>query len=261
MLIRIVLLVALLAAVAIAAYATGWLGGEVDEANAPCVSRTFEGSSFTVCLYDARRHDIALEWADASGAPYRSFERYEQDRGSARVRFAMNAGMFHDDASPVGLYESDGKMVRALNTAAGTGDDNFTLKPNGVFFGDERGVGIATTEAFAARNRAVRFATQSGPMLVIQGQLHPKFSADGPSRYVRNGVGARNSQTAFFVISEDEVSFGKFARFFRDVLHCNDALFLDGNVSSLWVPSQGRRDDAHLFGPMIVVRDRDSGQR
>jgi uncharacterized protein YigE (DUF2233 family) len=95
-------------------------------------------------------------------------------------------------------------------------------------------------------------------MLVIAGELHPQFQHDGPSRYIRNGVGVRDVRRAYFVISTGAVSFGRFARFFRDELGCRDALFLDGAVSSLWAPSLDRRDDAHEIGPMVVVLDRPS---
>ena len=100
------------------------------------------------------------------------------------------------------------------------------------------------------------WATQSGPMLVIDGELHPRFAEDGASRLMRNGVGARDGRTAYFVISGGFVSFGRFARFFRDELGCTDALFLDGSVSCLWAPSLGRNDQDHALGPMVVVLDR-----
>ena len=134
------------------------------------------------------------------------------------------------------------------------GPGNFHLKPNGVFWQDDAGaLRIDTSERYVALNAHPRFATQSGPMLVIDGALHPRFAADGASHYIRNGVGVLDEHTAYFVISDDAVSFGRFARFFRDGLHCRNALFLDGSVSSLWAPNLQRRDDNHLLGPMIVV--------
>jgi len=99
----------------------------------------------------------------------------------------------------------------------------------------------------------IRLATQSGPMLVIDGRIHPAFSPDGSSRYVRNGVGIVPDGRPRFVISDDSVSLGKFARFFRDQLKCNDALFFDGAVSALWDPAAGRRDVTKPLGPIIVV--------
>jgi len=88
---------------------------------------------------------------------------------------------------------------------------------------------------------------------VIEGALHPRFQNDGPSRYVRNGVGVSDANTAYFVISSGAVSFGRFARFFRDELGCDDALFLDGSVSSLWAPEMERRDGNQNLGPLVAV--------
>jgi uncharacterized protein YigE (DUF2233 family) len=90
-------------------------------------------------------------------------------------------------------------------------------------------------------------------MLLINGKLHPKFDHDGSSRYIRNGVGIGPDGTAIFVISEDPVSFGKFARLFRDALKAKNALYFDGSVSSLWDPVNGRMDSFTELGPLVVV--------
>ena len=55
------------------------------------------------------------------------------------------------------------------------------------------------------------------------------------------------------MLSEDPVSFGKFARFFRDGLKARNALFFDGAVSALWDPAKGRRDITNPLGPMVVA--------
>jgi uncharacterized protein YigE (DUF2233 family) len=223
-----------------------------------CTMRTFEGSRFVVCMFDARRHELRLASRGADGAYLRSFQALQGALGAdvRRVRFAMNAGMFNPAGAPIGLYVADGQQQHVLRLTNGPG--NFHMKPNGVFWeGDDGRVHIDTSEAYAAAPPHARWATQSGPMLVIDGRLHPRFAADGASRYVRNGVGVRaDGRTAYFVISSGFVSFGRFARFFRDGLHCRDALFLDGAVSSLWAPAMGRSDDDHALGPMVVVLDR-----
>jgi uncharacterized protein YigE (DUF2233 family) len=164
----------------------------------------------------------------------------------------MNAGMYDEQGRPIGLYVEDGVTRRRLNLRAGPG--NFHLLPNGVFAVDDRGrVSVTPSKLFAKKARPVRWATQSGPMLLIAGKLHPRFDADGPSRLVRNGVGVAGPGTAWFAISEEGVSFGRFARLFRDELGCTDALYLDGTVSSLWDPGAGRRDAYSSLGPMIAV--------
>ena len=53
------------------------------------------------------------------------------------------------------------------------------------------------------------------------------------------------------------VSFGRMARFFRDVLHCPNALYLDGSVSSLWDRPAGRRDTNSELGPLVAVFERE----
>jgi prepilin-type processing-associated H-X9-DG protein len=90
-------------------------------------------------------------------------------------------------------------------------------------------------------------------MLVIDGELHEAFEPDGDSHKIRNGVGIDDAGRAHFVISEAPVSFGKFARYFRDVAKTRNALFLDGSVSSLWDPARGRMDGRAPLGPLIVV--------
>jgi uncharacterized protein YigE (DUF2233 family) len=224
-----------------------------------CRAQVFEGSQFTVCRYDARRHRIELASEGESG-PLRSFDALERHLGerAGRVAFAMNAGMYDEEGRPIGLYIEQGERQRPLNLRSGPG--NFHMKPNGVFAVDEEGqVSIATSDAFARRAPPrVMWATQSGPMLVAGGALHPRISPDGESRLVRNGVGVADPRTAFFVISDDPVSFGRFARLFRDVLNCPNALFLDGSVSSLWDPGAGRRDSHSETGPMAIVLRRTS---
>lgn len=217
----------------------------------------FEGVGYTVCLYDSRAHEIRLVWAGADGQAIGSFAGLTRLAGfdARRVRFAANAGMYEKDRSPVGLFVADGAVERPLNTQSGT--DNFYLLPNGVFsVGRDGRVRVETTQDYERRGGAPRWATQSGPMLIIGGALHPAITPKGTSRKRRNGVGACGATIAAFVISEAEVSFGELARFFRDELKCENALFLDGVVSSLWWPAQGRMDAAHKLGPMAIVSER-----
>jgi uncharacterized protein YigE (DUF2233 family) len=214
----------------------------------------FEGSAFTVCRADAERDEVRLAWKGKNGAPLRNFAALQRELGpdAQRVRFAMNAGMYDRMGAPVGLYVEAGQELRQLNLDSGEG--NFHLSPNGVFALDDQGrFSITTSAQFAERDSSPRWATQSGPMLVIAGKLHPKFDVNGSSRLLRNGVGVRDEKTAYFVISQDGVSFGLFARFFRDALSCPNALFLDGVVSSLWDAGAQRQDVRSELGPLVVV--------
>jgi uncharacterized protein YigE (DUF2233 family) len=223
-------------------------------AAAPCEQHSFEGSTFTVCGFDAARQELRLAWTDSNGTALRGFPNFRRAMGhdAQRVLFAMNAGMFEEDGRPLGLYVEDGNERRPLNTRNASG--NFYLKPNGVFEQMRDGtVAVAETGSYAARGETPILATQSGPLLVSGGVFNPQISADGPSRNIRNGVGVSGPKTAYFVISDDPVSFGRMARFFRDELHCPDALYFDGTISSAWIPSEGRMDTAYSLGPMITV--------
>ncbi|GJD70328.1 hypothetical protein MMMDOFMJ_3274 [Methylobacterium gnaphalii] len=162
----------------------------------------------------------------------------------------MNAGMYDKDQAPVGLYIEEGRELKRVSTANGPG--NFHLKPNGIFYVKGDRAGVLDTVRYLKVKPKPDFATQSGPMLVIDGKIHPKISEDGPSQKVRNGVGVRDDgRTAIFAISERPVSFGAFARLFKDALGCRNALFLDGSVSSLYAPGLGRSDLSRPLGPLV----------
>jgi len=211
----------------------------------------FEGSRFTVC--NPGNGQIELVASARKETPIRRLVELEASLGprAQQVAFAMNAGMYDDDGRPIGLALVEGRQVHGINLRKGGG--NFHLKPNGVFQVRRNGTAeIVTSDKWAA-SPEIRLASQSGPMLVIDGKMHPAFSPDGSSRYIRNGVGIAPEGGALFVISDDEVSLGKFARFFRDALKCRNALFFDGGVSALWDPANHRRDLTKPLGPMIVV--------
>jgi uncharacterized protein YigE (DUF2233 family) len=112
---------------------------------------------------------------------------------------------------------------------------------------------VMDTEAFAKSGIKPDLATQSGPMLVINGAIHPKLSPNGTSAKVRNGVGVVDDHTVVFAISDGFVTFYDFASLFLDDLKCKNALFLDGSVSSLYAPELGRNDFLSQLGPMVGV--------
>lgn len=226
-----------------------------------CEQVRFESSPFTICRYDRTRHRLELI-LEEKGSPLRSLANLGAFLGdrSPTLAFAMNAGMYDEAGKPIGLYVEAGKQLQPINLRAGPG--NFHLKPNGVFAVDKTGrVSITASDSFARKQGKVTWATQSGPMLVIAGKLHPKFDRNGQSRLVRNGVGVANGDIAYFALSEEGVSFGRFARLFRDKLDCGDALYLDGTVSSLWDPAAGRQDAYASLGPMVAVFKAESKRR
>ena len=215
-----------------------------------CADRVFEGARFTVC--DPKGGRLILFAAGKAETPERSFAELSRKVDPSRVAFAMNAGMFDDAGRPIGLAETNGKWKHRINLRTGPG--NFHLKPNGVFIVTDKGSAmVVASEKMPSFRAAPSLEIQSGPMLVIDGELHPAFQPDGESRLIRNGVGVTSDGKPLFVISVDAVSFGKFARFFRDGLKTPNALFFDGSVSSLWDPANGRQDSHAELGPMIVA--------
>lgn len=219
----------------------------------------FEQSPLTVCTAKPGTHRIGSALAPASEAqPYRSLVAFSTaltDREREQVVIATNSGMYDNEGQPIGYYVEEGERLQQLNRNDGPG--NFHLLPNGVFFGNAAGEWrVLATDTFAEEiTRRPAFATQSGPMLVIAGELHPAFDHNGDSRKIRNGVGVDASGRALFVISEAPISFGKLARFYRDVLKADNALFLDGSVSQLWDPANGRLDTGAVLGPLLVVEN------
>ena len=211
------------------------------------------GDGYTVCTFDAAIDDIQLFQNDRSGKPYGSFRALENDLRQDRiyVRFAMNGGMYLDDQSPVGLFIDRGRELKAININKGWG--NFHLLPNGVFYLLLGQAGVMESKAFAASGIKPFYATQSGPMLVIDGKLHPSFLADSTSLKSRNGVGVTGDGKVVFAVSDGPVRFHDFATLFRDDLGCANALFLDGSISSLDIPEQQRRDGLFPLGPIIAV--------
>lgn len=229
------------------------LAAKAAVAGETCSKVFYRGDAYTVCRFDPAVSNIRLYENGPAGKPYGSFQALEDDLASKgfTLRFAMNGGMYEEGLSPVGLYVEGGLQLKALNTHGGWG--NFHLLPNGVFYIEEGRAGVMESRAFAASRTKPSYATQSGPMLVIDGKLHPSFLVDSTSLKVRNGVGVMASGIAVFAISDGPVRFHDFATLFRDLLDCRNALFLDGSISSLFLPEWQRRDSAFPIGPIIAV--------
>lgn len=225
-----------------------------DSGPVACGKVSHEGQFFTVCEVDASQADLRLFLDDATGTPYGQFSAIDRALAAEgqRLIFAMNAGMYHDDRAPVGHYVEDGtERMRVIDTP---GPGNFGLLPNGVFCIREGRADVMETRAFQEAAPACRYATQSGPMLVIDGALHPRFLADGTSVYIRNGVGtSADGRRAIFAISDSPVNFHTFGTLFRDTLEMPNALFLDGNISRLYAPQIRRDDFGFNMGPIVGV--------
>lgn len=197
---------------------------------------------------------IDLHWKDGGddrGAPFGALGAVERElvRQGRLPLVTMNAGMYEEDLSPLGLFVANGRTLKPLNTRGGGG--NFYLKPNGVFLMTGERARIMETRAFARSGLKPTLATQSGPMLVMGGRLHPRFLADGDSRKIRNGIGVRKDGTIVLAISRRGISFGQFALLFRDALQCPDALYLDGSVSQLSRDGAAGREPAGSLSQLV----------
>lgn len=223
-----------------------------------CRDLSHDGNRYTICKVDTTREDLRLFLRDKSGAPFGQFSAIEAQLPQGQhLGFAMNAGMYHADRRPVGLYVEAGKTSEG-RLLTGPSKGNFGLLPNGVFcIGDNR-TDVIETLTFEQLQPDCDYASQSGPMLVIEGRLHRRFLPDSTSRFIRNGVGTNADGTrAVFAISNNPVTFHEFGRLFRDKLGLPSALYFDGKVSRLYAPSLDRSDLGFWLGPIVGVVAKD----
>lgn len=213
----------------------------------------FENVHYRVVTLDLARANLSLHWRDpATGKPFASIHALQQwaaDNGQ-KLLFASNAGIYDARGEPLGLYVEHGKALKPLNTVHGDpAAGNFSLLPNGVFSIDASGhASVQTTSGFATAHAKPVLATQSGPMLVIDGKINPEFLEGSDSTKWRSGVCARNSNEVVFVVSTAPVNFHAFATLFRDKLDCRNALYLDGTLSQIFV-------DGNYYGaPAFMVK-------
>ncbi|RAP57410.1 phosphodiester glycosidase family protein [Oleiagrimonas sp. MCCC 1A03011] len=211
----------------------------------------FDGAVYRVVSVDLRHADLTLHWRDPdTGKPFADIDALREwgKRHGKVLRFAANAGIYDRKGAPLGLYVEDGKRLEPLNTAHGDPSaGNFSLRPNGVFLIDKQNhARVMSTSDYQTQRPDPRLATQSGPMLVIDGALNPHFIADSNSLKWRSGVCARSPDQVVFAISETPVNFHAFARLFRDRLGCRNALYLDGTISQFY-------DHGDYFGPPLFM--------
>ena len=225
-----------------------------------CHAMEYQRNAYTICEVDLGKDTVRLYWKRPDGMPYAYLSSLPRtlEGGAERLSFAINAGMFDSALKPVGLYVEQGRELVHASTSSGYG--NFHMRPNGVFYVSADGAGVVETQAFLKQRPRADLATQSGPMLVINGRLHPRFDRRSASLKARDGVGVRADGKVLFAVSEGEVSFYAFARLFRDGLNCPNALFLDGgSAPSLYSPTLNRHSNILPLGPMLAVFERNRG--
>lgn len=214
----------------------------------------FGGVVYHTYVVDVRQAALNFYFSNPVGNQLYSIEnlrRYLNNR-SETLLFAANGGMFDDFRQPLGLFVQNGKEIAPINLNQGVG--NFYIQPNGVFYTTRfQTIGITTTNNYNRISSYVENATQSGPMLLTNGQINPNFQPGSTNRTLRSGVGQLDENRAVFVISNNPVNFYDFAAFLKEYFGCSNALYLDGGISEMYIPDLGRNQTVGEFGVLIGV--------
>lgn len=222
-------------------------------------SITYRDQPFDVVRIDLKKADLRLFWNNAEGTRYGSFGNLREALAADgySLRFATNAGIFTPEFAPAGLHVENGEVLHELNTR-NQGYGNFHLMPNGVFYVDDSGAHAVPTDVFQASKPSPRIATQSGPMLVIDGKLHDAFTEGSDNKRRRSGVGVVSDHEVVFAASNLPVNFFDFASLFKEALHCDNALFLDGDISLLYAPDMGKAFEGGRYAGMFAVVEKET---
>ena len=207
------------------------------------------GVDYVIARVDLQVAKLSLNWKDQHGNGYRSFGSVIR-ASQQRVIFATNSGIFDPSHTPCGWHVEEGHELMPLNLH--DGDGNFFLKPNGVFMIDGSGARIVESKD-AVGSRNVKLAVQSGPLLLNNGSVHPKFKRDSTHKTIRNGVGIISPTEICFIISVEPVNLFDFAMFFKERLGCKDALYLDGTISKFYAPDAGLTERGGDFAGIFTV--------
>jgi len=208
-------------------------------------------SDFVTYIADPKTQDIKLYWKNDQSQNFKSIQNLKLglEKKNKKLVFATNAGMYKKDNSPQGLFIENKKVLFPLDTSTANG--NFYLKPNGVFYiTDKNSAGIAVTEKFNSKD--IKYATQSGPMLIIDGEIHPAFNFGSTNLNIRNGVGILPDNKIVFAMSKKEINFYDFANYFKK-MGCKNALYLDGFVSRTYSVNDNWLQTDGNFGVMIGI--------
>lgn len=207
-----------------------------------------------IISYVVNANAVKMYWKSNDGKIYGSINQLKKELENKKEKliFAMNGGMYQKDQSPQGLYIENHKILNSLNESEGNG--NFYLKPNGVFLiNSDNTAYISTTDSFKY-NKNIKYATQSGPMLLVNGEIHKSFNLSSKNLNIRNGVGIIDENTIIFAMSKKEINLYDFANYFKK-MGCKQALYLDGYVSRTYLPEKNWIQTDGNFGVIIGVNN------
>jgi len=212
--------------------------------------------SINTCHIDLQHDTLQMFWKDNTGAllgTFANLRAWLRPQGKD-LACATNAGIYDKDHKPLGLYIEDGVILHKLNTRQNA-YGNFYLQPNGVFIVEDRQARIVDTVS-VDNDRSywltnARYATQSGPIMLRNGEINSAFDPGSINMVVRNAVCIDTSHQVVLAMARNPISFYDFAQFLRDKLRCVDALYLDGSVSRIYPSLEA--DLGPAFGAMIAV--------
>ena len=213
-----------------------------------------EDERFVSYIVNPKKQNLEFFWKNEKGEHFKNAENLISwlKSKNKKLLFSTNGGMYKKDNSPQGLYVEN--TITKSEIDASNGNGNFYLKPNGVFYlTTEKNPIICKTEDFV-NNVKIKYATQSGPMLVIDGEIHTAFKKNSTNLNIRNGVGILPNNQIVFAISKKEINFYDFAEYFKN-LGCKNALYLDGFVSRTYLPEKNWKQIDGNFGVIIGVTD------
>ena len=195
---------------------------------------------------------IKMYWKNDSGQILKSINYLKlfTETQKENLVFATNAGMYKIDNSPQGLFIQNTNLINGTDTSKGTG--NFYLQPNGIFYITKDESAFIKTTANFKMNNDIEYATQSGPMLIIENEINSIFNKTSTNLNIRNGVGITMDNKVTFAMSKTAISFYDFANYFKS-MGCVNALYLDGFVSRTYLPKKNWIQVDGNFGVMIGV--------
>lgn len=208
-------------------------------------------SRFISYVVDPSKKQLAFYWRDKEEQPYQSFKNLKSilEKQNKTLVFAMNGGIFQEDYTPLGLFIEKGIVKRRLNSRQDA-YGNFYIQPNGVFYIDKTGRALIISAENFRHNASIEYATQSGPMLLVDGNINPKLRKGSTNFRIRNGVGLLPDGRLLFAISKGFINFYDFADYFKRK-GCLNSLYLDGTVSQIYLESSKRRIPAGSVGVII----------
>jgi uncharacterized protein YigE (DUF2233 family) len=213
-----------------------------------CINKSKE--DFVNYIVDLNQQKLNLYWKNKDGEILKSFGKSKNkiEKEGDELVFAMNGGIFQKNFTPLGLYIKNGEVKHQINKVKNA-FGNFYMQPNGIFYvtNDNKGFICKTTDFL---NNKIKYATQSGPLLVLNGKINSKFNKSGTSRLIRNGIGILSDGNLLFVMANKPINFYDFANYFKS-LGCNNALYLDGVISKIYLPQKEYNSLDGAFGVII----------